>query len=172
VRALSNMARKLGIEPLILNSVDEVNNRQKRTLIHKISSHFEGKVAGKRFAIWGLAFKPRTDDVREAPALVVIDWLLENGAKVAVHDPEAMDNVRRQYGDQLEYCEQMMDVLPGADALAINTEWSEFRNPNLEEVRQLLAAPVIFDGRNLYDPEAMRDLGFTYYSIGRLPVRA
>ena len=172
VRALSSMARKLGIEPLILDSVDEVNNRQKKTLIQKINSHFEGKVAGKRFAVWGLAFKPRTDDVREAPALVVIDWLLENGAKLAVHDPEAMENVRRQYGDRLEYGDQMMDVLRGADALIINTEWSEFRNPNLEEVRQLLSAPVIFDGRNLYEPATMEELKFTYYSIGRIPVRS
>ena len=171
VRALAATARKLGLEPLILQAVDEVNNRQKTALIQKIQKHFAGDLRGKRFAIWGLSFKPRTDDIREAPALVLIDWLLEQGVTLAVHDPEAMKNVRRLYGERLVYCERSMDALRDADALAINTEWGEFRHPNLVEMRRLMKAPVIFDGRNLYDPRIMKELGFTYYSIGRVAVR-
>lgn len=172
VRALSSMARHVGMEARILDAVDEVNNCQKRVLIEKVQQHFESGVKGKRFAIWGLAFKPRTDDVREAPALVLIDWLLDNGAQVSVHDPEAMPNVQSAYGDRLTYCDLPMDALRGADALAINTEWSEFRTPDFETMRSLMSAPVVFDGRNLYDPESMRELGFSYYSIGRLTVRS
>jgi UDPglucose 6-dehydrogenase len=171
VRALAYMARQNDVEPLMLQAVDEVNNRQKRTLIQKAEKHFQGDVKGKKFAIWGLSFKPRTDDIREAPALVLIDWLLKNGAQVAVHDPEAMENVRKLYGDKLTYGANAMDVVAGADALMINTEWSEFRNPDLQQVRDSMASPLIFDGRNLYDGETVKALGFTYYSIGRVPVK-
>ncbi|MEX0937575.1 MAG: UDP-glucose/GDP-mannose dehydrogenase family protein [Pirellulales bacterium] len=167
VRALAAMARRLGVEPRILAAVEEVNSRQKLILWEKIRQHFDGELAGRTIAIWGLSFKPRTDDIREAPALVLIDRLLEAGCKVQVHDPEAMDNVRRQYGDRLVYGERPLDVLPGADALAIATEWAEFRRPNFEQMRRMMRRPVIFDGRNLYDPERMRQSGFTYYSIGR-----
>src|SRR5437763_4429382 len=127
VRALAHLALQVGLEPLLLDSVDQVNNRQKHGLMHKIEEHFGGHLAGKRIAIWGLAFKPKTDDVREAPALTLINHLLEHGVKVAVHDPEAMDNVRTSYGEKLVYCHSPIDTLEHADALAINTEWGEFR---------------------------------------------
>jgi UDPglucose 6-dehydrogenase len=169
VRALAHLARQVGIEPLLLDSVDEVNNRQKHVLMHKIEQHFGGHLAGKQFALWGLAFKPKTDDVREAPALTLINHLLERGAKIAVHDPEAMDNVKSLYGDKLTYAHSPLDALEGADALAINTEWGEFRNPDFTEMKSRLRGTVIFDGRNLYDSEQMREHGFTYYSIGRSP---
>jgi len=171
VRALSAMARRLGVEPRILDAVDLVNNHQKKVLLDKICQHFGERLGGKTLAVWGLAFKPRTDDVREAPALVLIDELLARGAKVQVHDPEAMDNVRQLYGERLVYSDRPLDVLEGADALAINTEWGEFRNPDFQEMRRRMARPVIFDGRNLYDPESMQEAGFTYYSIGRVPAR-
>ncbi|HTN75830.1 MAG TPA: UDP-glucose/GDP-mannose dehydrogenase family protein [Pirellulaceae bacterium] len=170
VRALSQMAKSLGCEPTIMNAVDEVNERQKHILGTKLEQHFGGDLAGKSIALWGLAFKPRTDDIREAPALVLINKLLTAGAHVRVHDPEAMENVREVYGDQLVYGQQPIDVLEGADALAINTEWSEFRNPDFAEMKRLMKSPVIFDGRNLYDCDTMREAGFTYHSIGRLPV--
>jgi UDPglucose 6-dehydrogenase len=170
VRALAHLARQVGIDPLLLDSVDEVNNRQKHVLTHKIEQHFGGHLAGKHFALWGLAFKPKTDDIREAPALTLINELLERGAKIAVHDPEAMDNVKAIYNDQLVYSNSPIDMLEGADALAINTEWGEFRNPDFAEMKRRMRSPVIFDGRNLYDPQHIREHGFTYYSIGRSPV--
>jgi UDPglucose 6-dehydrogenase len=171
VRALAHLARQFAIEPLLLDAVDEVNNRQKHVLMHKIDEHFGGHIAGKQFALWGLAFKPKTDDVREAPALTLIDHILERGGKIAVHDPEAMDNVRALYGEKLVFANSPLDVLEGADALAINTEWGEFRNPDFAEMKRRMRSPVIFDGRNLYDPEHIREHGFTYYSIGRAPVK-
>jgi UDPglucose 6-dehydrogenase len=167
VRALANMATKQGIEPRILNAVDEVNDRQKHVLTAKIEEHFGGTLSGKTVAVWGLSFKPRTDDIREAPALVLIDRLLELGVRLQVHDPEAMNNVREIYGEKLIYAAQEMDALEGAHALAINTEWGEFRNPDFHEMRQRMASPVIFDGRNLYEPSQVTEAGFTYYSIGR-----
>jgi UDPglucose 6-dehydrogenase len=149
-----------------------VNRRQKRVLIEKIHQHFGPDIKGKHFAVWGLAFKPKTDDIREAPALTLIEHLLAAGAKVAVHDPEAMDNARREpLGEHVVFGQNPMDVLEGADALAINTEWGEFRNPDFDEMKGRMNQPVVFDGRNLYDPAAMREHGFTYYSIGRAVVR-
>jgi UDPglucose 6-dehydrogenase len=121
--------------------------------------------------VWGLAFKPRTDDIREAPALVLLNRLLDAGARVQVHDPEAMDNIRQACGDRIFYCDKPMDALDHADALAICTEWDEFRNPDFAEMKRRMAAPVIFDGRNLYEPQHMLETGFIYYSIGRRPVR-
>ncbi len=168
VRALAHLAREAGIDPQMLDAVDAVNDKQKHVLWHKVQQHFGGHIAGKQFALWGLAFKPKTDDIREAPALTLIDHLLAAGAKVAVHDPEAMDNVKQIYGEKLVYGNTPMDVLEGADALAINTEWGEFRNPDFDEVRRRMAGAVIFDGRNLYDGAHMREHGFTYHSIGRL----
>lgn len=172
VRALASMARSVDVEPRIMNAVDEVNDHQKLVMIEKIEKHFGGDLVGKTLAIWGLAFKPRTDDIREAPALVMIDRMLELGAKISVHDPEAMANVRAQYGDKLTYCDQPMDALDGADALAINTEWSEFRKPDFDAMKKRMKQAVIFDGRNLYDPTHMKDEGFAYYSIGRAAVRS
>ncbi len=170
VRALARMAEQVGVDPLIMKSVDEVNDSQKRVLLSRIEEHFQGQLAGKTIAIWGLAFKPRTDDIREAPALVMIERLLELGAALQVHDPEAMDNVRAEYGSRIKYGTQPMDVLEAADALAINTEWGEFRHPDFGEMKRRMTSPVVFDGRNLYDPEQMKNEGFVYYSIGRLPI--
>jgi UDPglucose 6-dehydrogenase len=170
VRALQSMAHRCQIEPRILAAVDEVNNRQKLVLHQKISKAYPSGLKGKTVAVWGLAFKPRTDDIREAPALVLIDQLLADGATVQVHDPEAMENVRRQYGDRLVYAEHPYDALNGADALAIATEWKQFLRPDLEEMRKRMKTPLIFDGRNLYEPAQMRAAGFAYHCIGRAPV--
>lgn len=169
VRALIATCQDCGIDPRILESVDWVNEQQKLTIQQKIETHFDN-LAGKTIAIWGLAFKPRTDDIREAPALVLIDRLLQLGAKIRAHDPEAMNNVQAVYGDQIEFFDRPMDALDNADALAIMTEWSEFRTPSFEEMKKRLRGPVIFDGRNLYDMDTMAEAEITYYSIGRPPV--
>lgn len=171
VRALMATSRDKGLEPKILEAVDNVNVRQKTVLLAKVEEHFGGKMAGKTLAVWGLAFKPRTDDIREAPALEMVDRLLAHGAKLRVHDPEAMENVRQVHGDQLAYCDQPYDALEGADGLLIMTEWEEFRNPDFETMRKKMRGAVIFDGRNLYEPEQMREAGFAYHSIGRQSVR-
>jgi UDPglucose 6-dehydrogenase len=167
VRALASMARDHGLVPRIMDAVDEVNHEQKKVLVQKIDAHYGGNIEGKRFAVWGLAFKPRTDDIREAPALALVDYLLEKGAVAQVHDPEATDNFREIYGNRLIYCESAMDALNGADALAINTEWKVYHNPDFSEMRTRMNGHVVFDGRNLYESEQMTDQGFTYYSIGR-----
>jgi UDPglucose 6-dehydrogenase len=170
IRAAIHMARDKGLPARMMEAVDSVNEAQKSVLWRKIEEHFHGNLEDRTIAVWGLAFKPRTDDVREAPALVLIDALLRAGANVRVHDPEAMPNVRALYGDRIAYCDRPYGCLEGADALAIATEWSEFRNPNFEVMRHLLKSPVIFDGRNIYDPERMAELGFLYQGIGRVPV--
>jgi UDPglucose 6-dehydrogenase len=170
VRALASMARKVGIEPRILDMVDEVNTRQKSVVPDKIMQHFDGKLAGRTVAIWGLAFKPRTDDIREAPALELIERLLAGGAKVQVHDPEALANVRERFRDKITYFEQPYGALEGADALAIMTEWKQFVQPDFNVMRSLMRSPVIFDGRNLYSPAQMKAAGFNYHSIGRATV--
>jgi len=167
VRAMMRMAEKQGVDPQILRAVDEVNLRQKTILLNSIDQHFGGKLEGKKFAIWGLAFKPRTDDVREAPALNLIDALLERNVEVTAHDPVAMENVKETYGDKLAYAPRPLDALDGADALVIMTEWGEFRHPDLAEMSKKMAKPVVFDGRNLYESAQMQDAGFVYYSIGR-----
>ncbi|MCU0702506.1 MAG: UDP-glucose/GDP-mannose dehydrogenase family protein [Fimbriiglobus sp.] len=167
IRAILGMGRKVGTPLMMMQAVDEVNEAQKRVLFSKITAHYRGHLAGKTFAIWGLAFKPRTDDIREAPALVLIDQLLEAGAKVRAHDPEAMANVRDIYGDRVTFCDRPYGVLEGADGLVVVTEWQEFRTPDFDLMRKLLAGPVVFDGRNIYDEKAMAAHGFTYYAIGR-----
>ena len=171
VRALHATAVAAGCESRLLQVIDCVNNHQKTILPEKIERHFEGKLAGRTVAVWGLAFKPRTDDIREAPSLVLIDRLLAGGAKLQVHDPEAMDNVRQLYGDKLTYCKQPYEALADADALAIMTEWKEFLQPDFAHMRSLMKSPVIFDGRNLYSPRQMKTAGFVYHSIGRMPVQ-
>ncbi len=167
VRAMINTFEQVGLESPLLQAVDVVNERQKTILQDKIVRHFGDNLKGRRIAIWGLAFKPNTDDIREAPALVLINRLLELGATITVYDPEAMPNVRDQLGDQIQYAPTAMDALDQADALAIVTEWSQFRTPNLEEMQSRMNDPVIFDGRNLYDTQHMIESGFTYDSIGR-----
>jgi UDPglucose 6-dehydrogenase len=167
VRAVIHMAHARGMTARMMEAVDTVNEAQKDVLVRKILSHFQGEAAGKTVAVWGLSFKPRTDDIREAPALVLIDALLAEGVALRVHDPEALANVKAIYGDQLIYCDRPYGALEQADALAIVTEWNEFRNPDFEVMARLLRQPVIFDGRNLYDPGRMSSLGFTYHGIGR-----
>lgn len=151
----------------ILESVIRVNDEQKRILIPRIDSHFENDLTNKKIAVWGLAFKPQTDDIREAPALYMIDELLEKGAKISVFDPEAMNNVERKYGDKLTYASNMYEATEGADALIISTEWSIFRIPDFQKLKDNLKNPIIFDGRNLYDLEDLQKEGFIYSSIGR-----
>ncbi len=170
VRALQAMARRVGVEPRILSAVDQVNDLQKEVLLSKIEETYGTDLAGKRFAVWGLAFKPRTDDIREAPAVVMVERLLERGATLAVHDPVAMENVRERFGDRLIYHTAPMDALEQADGLLICTEWKEFQNPDFKTMRKRLRRPVIFDGRNLYEPDDMRAAGFAYHSIGRASV--
>ncbi len=167
IRAVIHMAQSRGLPARMMEAVDQVNEAQKDVLVRKILDHFDGNAQGKTVAIWGTAFKPKTDDIREAPALVLIDALLAAGAELRVHDPEALTNVRALYGDRLTYCDRPYGALEQADALAIVTEWNEFRNPDFEVMLRLLRQPVIFDGRNLYDPARMAALGFVYQGIGR-----
>jgi len=169
VKALIRSAREVGVEPRLLESVEDVNARQKDVLVHKIRGHFGGSLQGRTFALWGLAFKPNTDDMREAPARVIVDQLLTVGAKVRAYDPVAMEEARRLYDGHsgLTLCKSAYEVAEGADALLIATEWKEFRSPDFDRLKQLLKAPVIFDGRNLYDPAIVGRFGFTYYAIGR-----
>ncbi|NQY05463.1 MAG: UDP-glucose/GDP-mannose dehydrogenase family protein [Flavobacteriaceae bacterium] len=154
----------------ILKAVIEVNDVQKRVLIPRIDKYFDNDLSAKTIAVWGLAFKPETDDIREAPSLYMINDLLERGATLRVFDPEAMNNVQNKYGDKLYYAKNMYDVLEGADALVISTEWSIFRTPNFNKLRTLMNSHVIFDGRNLYDIEDVKTEGFYYESIGRKTV--
>ncbi|HXG12784.1 MAG TPA: UDP-glucose/GDP-mannose dehydrogenase family protein [Gemmataceae bacterium] len=167
IRALIYLSRQLGIPLHLMEAVDKVNEAQKQVLFRKIRQHYGDHLKGKTIAIWGLAFKPRTDDIREAPALVLIDALLAEGVQLRVHDPEALANTRQLYGDRLVYCDRPYGALEGADGLAIVTEWQEFRNPDFDLMRRLLREPVIFDGRNLYEPRTLASHGFTYYAIGR-----
>ncbi|MCA9050433.1 MAG: UDP-glucose/GDP-mannose dehydrogenase family protein [Planctomycetaceae bacterium] len=172
VRALAAVAAAHGVEPRILSTVDETNNQQKNVLFQKLKNHFGGDLSGRTIAVWGLSFKPRTDDIREAPSLVLIRSLLDAGAKVNVSDPVAMDNVKQELGDAVTYCQHHYDACDGADALAIVTEWNEFRNPDFDYLKVKMKAPVIFDGRNLYDRARMARRGFFYSGIGlsALPV--
>ena len=169
VQALAKTADQYDYDFKILKSVMEINGIQKTVLFKKINAYFGGDVKGKHFAVWGLAFKPNTDDIREAPALYLIDELLEAGATVTTFDPEAMPNVKRIYGEKIGYSEDEYQALEGADALVIVTEWNEFRTPDFERLNHL-ASKAIFDGRNLYDVAVMKGRGFYYSSIGREPV--
>jgi UDPglucose 6-dehydrogenase len=167
VEAIIAMGRRTNLPLQLMQAVDDVNDAQKQVMFAKIRSHFGDTLSGKTLAVWGLAFKPRTDDIREAPALTLIDALLAAGVKVRVHDPEAMANVREIYGDKIHYADRPYGALEGADGLAIVTEWPEFRNPDFEVMKRLLTGRVIFDGRNVYEPRQMEALGFAYYGIGR-----
>lgn len=167
VKALQKAGKDQGFDFKILNAVIDVNKKQKTILLPKIEGFFNNDLKGKKIAIWGLAFKPETDDIREAPSIDVMNALLEKGANLSVFDPEAMPNIKKQFGDTLTYANSMYDALEGAAALVICTEWSIFRTPNYQKLKQLLSNPVIFDGRNLYNVEDMEAEEFTYYSIGR-----
>ena len=167
VQALAKSSTEVEYDFKILNAVMEVNKLQKGFFISKISRYYHNDIAGKTFALWGLAFKPNTDDIREAPALEVIDYLLANGARVQAFDPEAMENVKGIYGDNILFAGSQYAALEGAASLIICTEWNEFRTPDFEKIASSLKEKVIFDGRNLYDTALMRSLGFYYESIGR-----
>ena len=167
VQALAKTALDFQYDFKILQAVMNVNDHQRLRLADKIRQYFQGDLSGKTIALWGLAFKPNTDDIREAPALYTIDRLLQSGARIRVFDPEAMNNVRALYGERVFFAQDQYEALVGADALAILTEWSVFRTPSFEVMKRLLHQPLIFDGRNLYDLDQMRELGFYYESIGR-----
>jgi UDPglucose 6-dehydrogenase len=169
VQALAKSAADEGYDAALLNAVEDVNLRQKMRLFKKIQSHYANDLNGKTIALWGLAFKPSTDDMRAAPSRVIMEALWEAGVSVRAYDPEAMEEAARIYPDQegLELCDSAYDALEGCDALVIITEWQEFRSPDLERVKKALTDPVIFDGRNLYDPAILETLGITYYGIGR-----
>jgi UDPglucose 6-dehydrogenase len=178
VKALARIARVNGVDTKVLNAVEAVNEQQKAVLSNMIIRHFGGKVAkrgskakkplaGRTIAIWGLSFKPRTDDMREAPSTVIINGLLRAGAQVRAHDPAAMNEARRIFGKRIHFIEDDYETLRGADALAVVTEWSEFRKPDFKKIKKLLRKPLIFDGRNIYDQAELRKMGFTYYGIGR-----
>jgi UDPglucose 6-dehydrogenase len=169
VKALSHIARQAGCESRMLHAVDEVNDAQKRTLFAKMRQTL-GDLSGKRIAVWGLAFKPRTDDIREAPALVLIADLLAAGATVVAHDPEAMPNVLAELGKTIDFVERQSDALDGADALVVCTEWDDYRSPDFKEMKRRMRAPVLFDGRNVYDPQTVAAAGFLYRSVGRQDV--
>lgn len=167
VQALAKSAKQNDYDFKILNSVMEVNTIQKTVLVKKMEKYYNYDLKGKKFALWGLAFKPDTDDIREAPALYMINDLLEEGASICAFDPEAMENVKKQIGDKIEYADNMYEALKDADALIIATEWPVFRTPDLDKIKGLLKNPVIFDGRNLFDLHEMEDTGFEYISVGR-----
>ena len=167
VQALCRTGREYGHTLELLESVEAVNYRQKKVIFNKLAKAFDGKLAGKTIAVWGLAFKPNTDDMREAPAVVVIEAILGAGAVVRAHDPAATHEAKKQLGDRITYCSRSYEALEGADALVIVTEWNDFRRPDFERMKQLLRRPLVIDGRNIYDPERMKQLGFEYHSIGR-----
>ena len=166
VKALIKSAEQAGYDMRVLRAVEEVNAAQKEVLFHKLSRHFDGDLQGKRIALWGLAFKPETDDMREAPALVLIDLIRKAGASVRVYDPIAMDECRRRLGDSVEYATDMYDAAVDADALLLVTEWKQFRMPSLPVLRRTMRRPLIIDGRNIYDPEYLAESGFIYDKIG------
>jgi UDPglucose 6-dehydrogenase len=166
VKALLATGRRHGVDLDLLRAVEKTNERQKRQLLHRAVKHF-GALDGRTFAVWGLAFKPKTDDMREAPSLEVIEGLLGKGARVQVYDPVAMDRARALLGDRVTFSPGPYEAAEGAEALFVVTEWSEFRNPDFDRVKATMKAPVVFDGRNVFEPDEMRELGFTYYGIGR-----
>ena len=166
VKALIKTAQKAGYDMQVLRAVEAVNERQKSILFDKLSRHYSGELKGKTIAMWGLSFKPETDDMREAPALVLIDKLTAAGCKVKVYDPIAMNECRRRIGDKVEYCTDMYEAVVDADALLLVTEWNQFRMPSLPVLKKAMNSYVIIDGRNIYDAEYLTDNGFTYYKIG------
>jgi UDPglucose 6-dehydrogenase len=167
VAALLNTSKTYEYSLHILDAVEAVNKRQKLVIVNKIKRHFNNALKGKTIALWGLSFKPNTDDVREAPALTIIDALLKEGVTIRAFDPEAMQEMKKMTGKTIKYCASNYDALKGANALVVATEWNEFRRPDFDRVKALLKEPVIFDGRNIYDPAIMAARGFVYYGIGR-----
>jgi UDPglucose 6-dehydrogenase len=166
-QGLIHVGRRNGVEMRIAEAVERVNDDQKHLLVERVKARFGARLAGRRFALWGLAFKPRTDDVREAPAQAIATGLLDAGAEVVGTDPEAIGTFRAVMGDRVRYVEEPYEALRGADALVLCTEWNEYRGVDLERVKKELKTPVVFDGRNVFDPERMRAMGFEYQGIGR-----
>ncbi len=168
VRAVIHTAREYNCELKVLEAVQAANEEQKKILVKKILRHFDGSVAGKTFAMWGLSFKPRTDDMREAPSLAIIEALQELGARISAHDPAALDEARRMKLDRtVRLCDNNYEALKAADGLILVTEWLDYREPDFQRIKNELRTPVIFDGRNIYDPAKLRAMGFIYYGIGR-----
>jgi UDPglucose 6-dehydrogenase len=167
VKALVRTMNEMGVDASILEAVEDLNESQKQTLLQRLTGRLGDKLDGKVFAVWGLAFKPNTDDMREAPSIVTIEGLLKRGARVVAHDPVAMDEARHHFGDRIDYVKTNYDALNGADALVIHTEWHPYRHPDFARMREAMAQPIIFDGRNLYDPDGVAEEGFEYHSIGR-----
>ena len=168
VKALIATARTYGLDFTLLSAVDAVNDRQKRLLAQKAKTHFgQGGLRGRKFGVWGLAFKPKTDDLRQAPALALIEELLAEGGVVTAHDPVANENARRHFGDRVQFVQNPYAAVAGADALFLVTEWNEFRQPDFARIKAAMREPVVFDGRNIWNPRKLRELGFTYYGVGR-----
>ena len=167
VSALNKIAEEYKYDFNVLKSVMKVNEEQKRSIVYKVKSHFKSDLKGKRIALWGLAFKPDTDDIREAPSLYIIEELLKEGAQISAFDPAAMNNVKRIFGDKIVFGKDEYEILKDADALVIATEWSVFRTPDFEKMKGLMKNKTVFDGRNLYDLNQMKELGFYYNSVGR-----
>ena len=168
VKALIATARTHGLDFTLLSAVDAVNDRQKRLLAQKAKTHFgQGGLRGRKFGVWGLAFKPKTDDLRQAPALALIEELLADGGTVTAHDPVANENARRHFGDRVQFVQNPYAAAEGADALFLVTEWNEFRQPDFARIKASMKEPVLFDGRNIWNPKKLRELGFTYYGVGR-----
>jgi UDPglucose 6-dehydrogenase len=172
VLACMSMGEDSDVPTTLLDAVHNVNQRQRRVFVDKVLGHFDGNPAGRTVAVWGIAFKPGTDDVREAPSITIMETLLAAGAKVRAYDPVAHGTGYEVFGDRITYADSSYDALDGADALIICTEWSEFRTPDFDEVKKRLQVPVVFDGRNIFEPDEMRRLGFVYYSVGRRKVSA
>jgi UDPglucose 6-dehydrogenase len=166
VKALIKTAASNGYQMQILEAVEAVNEKQKSVLFEKLLNRFQGNIVGKTFALWGLSFKPNTDDMREAPSLVIIDKILKAGGKVKAYDPIAIPETKHILGEIIEYCKTEYDALGNADALLIVTEWADFRSPNFEKIKKALINPIVFDGRNIYDTKELNDLGFEHYGIG------
>lgn len=166
VKALIDIGSKYGSELHVCKATDEVNTKQKEHFWKKIENYFEGQLEGKKISIWGISFKPKTDDIREAPSLFIIEKLLSSGASVTVHDPVAIDNAKAHFGDKVNYADSNYSACEGADALVINTEWNEYRQPDFQKLKKLMNGNVIFDGRNLYKPDTLREIGLKYFGVG------
>jgi len=170
VKALLRTAHELGEDASLLDAVERINAVQKMLLLERVEERFGPDLSGRRFGVWGLAFKPQTDDMREAPSLVTIQGLLDRGAAVVAHDPEAADEARRYFDEKITYASTPYDAVDGVDALLIHTEWHPYRHPDFQRMHSTMRSPIIFDGRNVFQPEKMRELGFEYHSVGRPPV--
>jgi len=172
VKAIIRTAEENNYDLNILKAVDLANTNQREILVKKIMEHFGGNLKGRVIGIWGLSFKPNTDDIREAPSITIIKRLLEVGARIKAYDPAAMDEVKKEFYDRIKYSKKSYDALEGADALVLITEWNEFREPDFERILKLMNTPVVFDGRNIFNPRKLQEMGFTYYGVGRITTQA